>query len=91
MIPPLAVGLFDDQFLLETLTKLGNPLLKLNEFIRWEIFEMPIEQAFVEENRNDEPDVQYLSVCTIKNSSCNGIGMYKCEQSKILNDWYLDF
>jgi hypothetical protein len=32
------LGLFDDHFLLETLSKLGDPLQKLNEYIDWRIF-----------------------------------------------------
>ena len=35
------LGLFDDHFLLETLSKLGDPLQKLNKFIDWKIFESP--------------------------------------------------
>ena len=40
------LGLFDDHFLLGKLTKLGDPLQKLNEFIDWKIFESPINAAF---------------------------------------------
>ncbi len=36
------LGLFDDHFLLETLSKLGDPLLKLNEYIDWNIFKSPL-------------------------------------------------
>ena len=46
------LGLFDDHFLLEKLTKLGDPLQKLNEFINWKIFESPINEAFKNENRD---------------------------------------
>ena len=35
------LGLFDDQFLMEKLTKLGDPLQKLSEYIDWRIFEGP--------------------------------------------------
>jgi IS5 family transposase len=45
-------GLFDDHFLLEKLTKLGDPLQKLNEFISWKIFKAPIEQSFENETRD---------------------------------------
>ena len=31
------LGLFDDHFLMEKLTKLGDPLQKLSEFIDWKI------------------------------------------------------
>ena len=46
------LGLFDDHFLLEKLTKLGDPLQKLNEFINWKIFESPINEAFKNEDRD---------------------------------------
>ena len=39
-------GLFDDHFLMEKLTKLGDPLQKLNEYIDWRIFERPLNEAF---------------------------------------------
>ena len=35
------LGLFDDQFLMGKLTKLGDPLQKLNDYIDWKIFEGP--------------------------------------------------
>ena len=46
------LGLFDDHFLLETLSKLGDPLLKLNEYIDWSIFEVPLDQAFRNETKD---------------------------------------
>lgn len=46
------LGLFDDHFLLEKLTKLGDPLQKLNEFIDWKIFESPINEAFKNEDKD---------------------------------------
>lgn len=46
------LGLFDDHFLMEKLTKLGDPLQKLNEFIDWEIFATPLNEAF----KNDHKD-----------------------------------
>jgi len=46
------LGLFDDHFLMEKLTKLGDPLQKLNEYIDWNIFKAPLEFAF----KNDEVD-----------------------------------
>ena len=39
-------GLFDDHFLMEKLTKLGDPLQKLNDYIDWAIFKTPIDGAF---------------------------------------------
>jgi len=46
------LGLFDDHFLLEALSKLGDPLQKLNKYINWDIFESPIYEAFKNENRD---------------------------------------
>lgn len=46
------LGLFDDHFLLEKLTKLGDPLEKLNKHIDWRIFETPIEKAFQNEAKD---------------------------------------
>src|SRR6056297_248987 len=46
------LGLFDDHFLMEKLTKLGDPLQKLNEYIDWNIFKAPLEVAF----KNEEVD-----------------------------------
>jgi len=46
------LGLFDDHFLMEKLTSLGDPLVKLNEFIDWNIFENPINEAF----KNNDKD-----------------------------------
>jgi len=37
---------------LEKLTKLGDPLQKLNEFIDWKIFESPINEAFKNEDKD---------------------------------------
>lgn len=45
-------GLFDDHFLMKKLTKLGDPLQKLNEYIDWNIFKAPLEVAF----KNEEVD-----------------------------------
>ncbi len=49
IIPP---GLFDDHFIMEKLTKLGDPLQKKNEFIHWKILESPINEAFKDEDRD---------------------------------------
>jgi len=40
------LGLFDDYFLMEKITKFGDPLQKLNEYIDWRIFENPLNEAF---------------------------------------------
>ena len=46
-------GLFDEQFLLEKLSKLGDPLQKLNNIIDWEIFKIPINEALA--NKTKDP------------------------------------
>ena len=43
------LGFFDDHFLLEKLTKLGDPLEKLNDYINWKIFKAPLDSVFNEE------------------------------------------
>jgi len=40
------LGLFDDHFLMEKLTKLGDPLQKLNKYIDFKILESPINEVF---------------------------------------------
>jgi len=47
------LGLFDDHFVMEKLTKLGDPLQRLSEFIDWRIFEKPLDRAF----KYDEKDI----------------------------------
>lgn len=46
------LGLFDDHFLLEKLTKLGDPLQKLNDYINWNIFQLPLDTAFRDESKD---------------------------------------
>lgn len=46
------VGLFDDHFLLEKLTKLGDPLQKLSNYINWDIFKSPLDRAFSDEAKD---------------------------------------
>ncbi len=46
------LGLFDDHFLLETLSKLGYHQKKLSEYIDWSIFESPLDQAFRNETKD---------------------------------------
>lgn len=46
------LGLFDDHFLMEKLTKLGDPLQKLNEFIDWKIFENPLNDVFSSDDKD---------------------------------------
>lgn len=47
------LGLFDDEFLFDKLTKLGDPLQKLNEYINWEIFKVPIYHAFEDKQKDN--------------------------------------
>lgn len=46
------LGLFDDHFLMEKLTKLGDPLQKLNNYIDWNIFKAPLDKAFADETKD---------------------------------------
>jgi len=46
------IGLFDDQFLMEKLTKLGDPLQKLSNYIDWNIFKAPLGKAFADETKD---------------------------------------
>ncbi len=46
------LGLFDDHFLMEKLTKLGDPLQRLNDYIDWNIFKAPLDKAFNEEAKD---------------------------------------
>lgn len=46
------LGLFDDHFLMEKLTKLGDPLQRLNDYIDWNIFKAPLDNAFNEEAKD---------------------------------------
>jgi len=46
------LGLFDDHFLIEKLAKLGDPLQKLNDYIDWEIFESPLNEAYKDEDKD---------------------------------------
>lgn len=45
-------GLFDEEYKLRKLSVNGDPLEKLNKYIRWEIFRKPLEKAL----RNKEKD-----------------------------------
>ncbi len=46
------LGLFDDNFLMEKLTKLGDLLQKLNEYIDRKILEYPINEVLNNEERD---------------------------------------
>ena len=50
------LGLFDDHFQLEKLTKLGDPLQKLDNYIDWDIFKAPLVKAFADEAK-DRPNL----------------------------------
>jgi IS5 family transposase len=45
------LGLFDDHFLMVKLTKLGDPLQKLSNYIDWDIFKVPLDKAFADETK----------------------------------------
>ena len=47
-----SLGLFDDHFLMETLTKLGDPLQRLSDYINWNIFKAPLDKAFNEQAKD---------------------------------------
>ncbi|MGC9355532.1 MAG: transposase [Mariniphaga sp.] len=46
------LGVFDDHFLMEKLTKLGEPLQKLSNYIDWDIFKAPLDKTFAEETKD---------------------------------------
>jgi IS5 family transposase len=46
------LGLFDDHFLLERLTKLKDPLIKLNKHIDWQIFSPVLNQALIDSEKD---------------------------------------
>ncbi len=52
------IGLFDDNFLMEKLTKLGDPLQKLNDYIDWKIFNETLDAAGVFANEGKMVDVR---------------------------------
>jgi IS5 family transposase len=47
-----SLGLFDDHFLMEKLSKLGDPLEKLTKYLDWKIFESTINEAFNNESKD---------------------------------------
>lgn len=47
------LGLFDEHFLLEKLTKLNDPLIKLNKHIDWKIFSPVLNQAFTNPDKDE--------------------------------------
>jgi transposase, IS5 family len=46
-------GLFDEHFLLERLTKLNDPLVKLNKHIDWNIFVPVLSQALLDSEKDE--------------------------------------
>ncbi|MFH0898836.1 MAG: IS5 family transposase [bacterium] len=46
------LGFFDDHFLMEKLTKLGDPLQKLDDYIDWDIFKAPLDKAFLDNSKD---------------------------------------
>jgi hypothetical protein len=65
------LGPFDNHFLLETLSKLGDPLQKLNKFINWKIFESPINEAFKNEDRDLSRGAAPIQPIDIVQSPCH--------------------
>ena len=53
-------GLFDEQFKLERISKLGDPLEKLNATINWELFRYTLQKHLVTESRG--PGGRHLSI-----------------------------
>jgi len=47
------LGMFDEHFLLERLTKLNDPLIKLNRHIDWNIFTPVLEQALLDSEKDE--------------------------------------
>lgn len=47
-----SLGLFDDHFLMEKLSKLGDPLEKLDKYIDWKVFEKPIYEVFIDDKKD---------------------------------------
>ena len=47
-----SLGLFDDHFLMEKLTKLSDPLQRLNNYINCNIFKVTLDKAFNEEAKD---------------------------------------
>ena len=47
------LGLFDEHFVLERLTKLNDPLIKLNRHIDWNIFSPVLNQAFANPEKDE--------------------------------------
>jgi IS5 family transposase len=46
------LGLFDDHFIIEKLSKLGDPLEKLSQYIDWDFFQRPLDDAYVQEDKD---------------------------------------
>jgi hypothetical protein len=46
------LGLFDDHCLMKKLSKLGDPLQKLSNYIDWNIFNAPLDKAFADETKD---------------------------------------
>jgi transposase, IS5 family len=48
------IGLFDTHFQLEELTKLKDPLVKLNSYVSWKIFTPVLEAAFLKPEKDNK-------------------------------------
>jgi hypothetical protein len=47
----ITLGLFDEQFRLERITRLGDPLEKLNKCVDWNIFRPLLNKAMAKEGK----------------------------------------
>ena len=63
------LGLFDDHFLMEKFTKLGDPPRKLDKFINWKIFESPNKSDFKAFNLTSA-DFPIIVIYNEKNELC---------------------
>ena len=60
-------GLFDEQFKLERISKLGDPLEKLNATINWELFRYTLEKHLITESKGPggRPPFDYIMMFKI--------------------------
>ena len=61
------IGLFDNDNILEALSKHGDPLEKLDEAVDWKVFRKPLHNAFRKERRSNagRPHYDYLKMFKI--------------------------
>lgn len=58
----MQIGIFDEEKRLERLTKLGDPLTRLNQVMKWEMFRPILERAFRNERKGSggRPPYDYV-------------------------------